>query len=174
MSYFIIFFENREGLRKLFKHLTCILLLFSFQNLFAHEDDMNDLEISILTCSKGKELYSIFGHSAIRIKNSANGSDNVYDFGVFNSGQPFFLVNFINGNLKYTLEKRDFAEFVDSYRNENRGVYSDLPITAICNFLVETGCGVKIVFFTDSIKSFDEPIDIGQQFRNLIDLKRLV
>lgn len=86
----------------------------------------DDLEISILTCSAGSELYSIFGHSAIRVKNYSNGEDFVYDYGVFDANEPNFLVKFLNGNLKYRLEETAFSEFIYYYQTENRGVVEEV------------------------------------------------
>lgn len=86
----------------------------------------DDLEISILTCSAGSELYSIFGHSAIRVKNYSNGEDFVYDYGVFDANEPNFLVRFLNGNLKYRLDKTTFSEFIYYYQREDRSVVEEV------------------------------------------------
>ncbi|MDT0691960.1 DUF4105 domain-containing protein, partial [Salegentibacter sp. F188] len=63
----------------------------------------NHLEISILTCSPGDEVYSVFGHSAIRIKDKDQSLDWVYNFGMFDFESPNFTFKFIRGKLKYYL-----------------------------------------------------------------------
>ncbi|MBK6500729.1 MAG: DUF4105 domain-containing protein [Saprospiraceae bacterium] len=40
-------------------------------------------QISILTCAPGKDIYSIYGHNAIRILNPDAGTDLVYNYGTF-------------------------------------------------------------------------------------------
>ncbi|MBL7773061.1 MAG: DUF4105 domain-containing protein, partial [Chitinophagaceae bacterium] len=39
------------------------------------------VRVSILTCSAGEELYSTYGHSAVRVQDSARGTDKVYNYG---------------------------------------------------------------------------------------------
>ena len=40
-----------------------------------------DATISILTCSPGNELYSLFGHTGIRVVDKANDMDIVFNYG---------------------------------------------------------------------------------------------
>ena len=42
-----------------------------------------DATISILTCSPGNELYSLFGHTGIRVVDKANDMDIVFNYGTF-------------------------------------------------------------------------------------------
>ena len=42
-----------------------------------------DATISILTCSPGNELYSLFGHTGIRVVDKANNMDIVFNYGTF-------------------------------------------------------------------------------------------
>ena len=53
--------------------------------------------ISILTVDPGKELYTIFGHTAIRVTDETLKIDRVYNFGTFDSSSPFFYIEFITG-----------------------------------------------------------------------------
>ncbi|MFY7861788.1 MAG: DUF4105 domain-containing protein, partial [Chitinophagales bacterium] len=45
-------------------------------------------QFSILTCDQGDEIYSTFGHSAIRYQDSSNGIDWVYNYGLFDFSDP--------------------------------------------------------------------------------------
>ncbi|MFO8021654.1 MAG: DUF4105 domain-containing protein, partial [Perlabentimonas sp.] len=47
-------------------------------------------KVSLLTCSQGDELYSIFGHSAIRVSDPVVGIDWVFNYGTFNFSDPNF------------------------------------------------------------------------------------
>ena len=42
-----------------------------------------ETEVSILTCAPGNELYSLFGHTAIRINDPRHQIDRVYNYGTF-------------------------------------------------------------------------------------------
>ncbi len=84
-------------------------------------------DIRIVTCGPYQgELYSAFGHSAIRVRDSAQGLDLIYNYGVFNFNQPNFYLNFARGHLLYRLAVMDYRPFVDSYIEENRFVHEQI------------------------------------------------
>jgi hypothetical protein len=74
-----------------------------------------------LTCAPGAELYSTFGHTAIRVQDSANGLDEVYNYGTFEFDEDFYS-KFVRGKLLYALAVQSFAEFMYQYRVESRSV----------------------------------------------------
>lgn len=82
----------------------------------------NDVNVSLLTCSAGSELYSAYGHSAVRVKDPKLGLDIVFNYGTFDFGTPFFYLKFLNGTLDYMLSTADFSRFIRSYSREGRGV----------------------------------------------------
>lgn len=80
---------------------------------------------SVLTCTPGEELYSTFGHSAIRIRKESNeGSpvDMIYNYGTFDGFQDNFVLKFARGKLEYSLSVESFQDFYYSYIQQNRGV----------------------------------------------------
>ena len=40
-------------------------------------------QISLLTCSPGKELYAKYGHTALRVCDSVNHIDIAFNYGIF-------------------------------------------------------------------------------------------
>jgi hypothetical protein len=101
--------------------------LFPFLSLFfslraVAQPDPSHLRISLLTCSPGAELYSIFGHTAIRVTDSARGIDMVYNYGTFDDRDPNFYVKFTKGIMVYALSNYSFQDFLQEYHYENRGV----------------------------------------------------
>ncbi len=83
------------------------------------------LRISLLTCDPGEDLYTTFGHSAIRVIDSAEGSDRVYNYGTFDFSDPTaFYVKFIKGgeDLKYFLSVDDFPDFMREYEYYQRSI----------------------------------------------------
>lgn len=84
----------------------------------------NEAEISILTCSPGKELYSLFGHTAIRVQDPKANLDEVFNYGTFDFDTPHFYLKFAQGLLTYQLSATSFHNFILSYQMEERSVYS--------------------------------------------------
>jgi hypothetical protein len=101
-----------------------LLLFFIFYLSFIApaQTDTSHLRISLLTCTPGKDLYSTFGHSALRITDSLNHDDIVYNYGTFDFSEPGFYFKFTRGKLLYYLSTEDFDSFRDFYREENRGI----------------------------------------------------
>lgn len=82
-----------------------------------------EAKISLITCSPGAELYSIFGHSAVRVNDPVSGLDVIFNYGTFDFNEPGFYVKFIRGKLNYKLSAAHFQDFVRSYIQDNRSVY---------------------------------------------------
>lgn len=80
--------------------------------------------MSVLTCTPGENLYSTFGHSAIRVAGEFEGKtfDVVYNYGTFDFTDDFYF-QFCMGRLNYTLSRSSFAEFQIEYIESNRGIY---------------------------------------------------
>ena len=79
-------------------------------------------QISLLTCDQGQELYSIFGHSAIRIQDPILNIDWVFNYGTFDFNTPNFYLKFANGNLNYMLSVGEYHRFVQFYFREERSI----------------------------------------------------
>ena len=83
-------------------------------------------EISLLTCSAGTEIYSYFGHSAIRVKDPATHIDLVYNYGVFSFETPHFVWRFCKGETDYMLAAQSMRSFMQEYYEEQRDVYEQV------------------------------------------------
>lgn len=105
--------------------LRCTLVLlwvFFSTGVFAQQIDSTKLRISLLTCSPGEELYSTFGHTAIRITDSTLQRDLVFNYGTFDFEDPSFYLKFVRGKLLYFLSSEDYADFAYYYRMTNRAI----------------------------------------------------
>lgn len=80
--------------------------------------------ISILTCSPGNELYSLFGHTAIRVEDPLSGTDVVFNYGTFDFDTPHFYWKYAKGLLPYQLTVAEYPDFLNAYRREGRTVYA--------------------------------------------------
>lgn len=84
-------------------------------------------EISIVTCGPYQgELYSAFGHSAIRVIDPVRGFDIAFNYGVFDFNQPNFYLNFTRGYLYYKLGVYSYPDFRDHYISYNRYVHEQV------------------------------------------------
>ncbi len=110
------------------KSLWLFLLLMNFSFFGQSKTELsNKSQISILTCAPGvNELYSYFGHSAIRVKDTQNHIDKVYNYGMFDFDTPNFYLNFCRGKLLYQVVGYDFKYFPSQYYKENRWIKSQI------------------------------------------------
>ena len=96
-----------------------ILLPFRSTILFA-EKEYGQFQISLLTYSPGEKLYSIFGHSALRVYDKS--TDWVYNYGTFDFDDPHFYLNFLKGELMYRLSRMPFNYVLKNIEQENRSL----------------------------------------------------
>jgi hypothetical protein len=101
--------------------ITIVFLLFTSAKLSAQNDSCH-LRISLLTATPGEELYSTFGHSALRLTDSVRNLDIVFNYGTFNFEEPNFYLKFVRGKLPFYLSPDKFDDFMVEYQEENRGV----------------------------------------------------
>ncbi|MDP4204743.1 MAG: DUF4105 domain-containing protein [Bacteroidota bacterium] len=83
-------------------------------------------EVSLITCSPGDEIYAIYGHSAIRVKDDVQRMDVVFNYGVFDFNAPHFIYRFCKGQTDYMLSVCDFPSFAEYYKEEGRSVYEQV------------------------------------------------
>jgi len=95
----------------------CLSLGFSQNPLLS-----KNAKVSIFTCGKGSELYSTFGHTAIRIQDSKNFLDVVYNYGAFDFRTENFYLKFVKGDLQYFINATSYEDFIFEYQLDNREV----------------------------------------------------
>jgi hypothetical protein len=118
--------------RYIFSLLTVILLATA--GLHAQEVQPTDslaterdsVRISLLTCGPGDEVYSLFGHTAIRYEEPESGIDVVFNYGVFSFSTPNFALRFALGQTDYELGVTTYANFEAEYSYFNREVWQQV------------------------------------------------
>lgn len=83
----------------------------------------SELTIYLMTMGTGDQVWERFGHNAIRIVDSARGTDSVYNWGTFDFKQPNFLQRFMTGNTLYWMQGDGMDETMATYRYLNRSVW---------------------------------------------------
>lgn len=103
------------------KRLLFAFLLLTFYFSTAQTDSCG-IRISLLTCTPGTELYSTFGHSALRVFDSSNNHDLVFNYGTFDFYDPGFTRKFVKGKLLYFVDTSSLSSFMAEYEYYKRGV----------------------------------------------------
>lgn len=131
----------------------------------------NNSTVSILTCGPGQELYEAFGHSAIRVTDSSQGLDLVFNYGVFDFQQENFYGNFAKGSMRYMLGANTAEQFFNHYQRDKRTIreqvlnLDSIEKNAVLNYLsvnllpenveyyydyFDNNCSTKIIELLDS------------------------
>ena len=105
------------------KIVVSILFLLSINSYSQYYRLSSDAKISILTCGSGNELYSIYGHTAIRFSDPKNGLDVVVNYGNFDFRTSNFYAKFVKGDLQYFAAACSFQDFMQEYIETNREVF---------------------------------------------------
>ena len=99
-------------------------LVFS---LFAFTQTLSEqARISLLTCTPGEEIYTQFGHTAIRVCDPENQLDIIFHYGVFDFDTDFFYWKFIKGETWYELGATSLRRFLYEYQQTGRPVYEQV------------------------------------------------
>lgn len=81
-----------------------------------HKSKMDSIEIGLITCTPHEEVYSLYGHTALRYHNLRTGQDLVFNYGVFNFNAPHFVARFVLGKTDYELGVIPIKPFCAYYR----------------------------------------------------------
>jgi len=104
-----------------------VFLLLCILNSKAQQISFGDSAvISLITCSPGQEVYSKFGHTAIRINDVKNGNDLVFNYGIFSFETENFYYKFIKGQTDYQLGIYDTRYFLPEYAQRNSMVWEQV------------------------------------------------
>lgn len=119
--------QNKMECASMVKTALLILFIFFFDRPYLYAFQFSPgSQVSLLTCDPGREVYSVFGHSALRVRDTLQQQDLVFNYGTFDFTAPHFLFKFIRGKLHYTLSINRYSDFIENYREEERSVREDV------------------------------------------------
>lgn len=108
-------------------HFLLILILFlTIQPNVQSQTLGPNSQVSILTCNPGEDVYSMYGHTAIRITDHDQNLDVVFNYGVFSFDSPNFLYRFAKGQTDYLMIGQKFSSFIPEYEEDKRSVYEQV------------------------------------------------
>lgn len=86
----------------------------------------DNARLSLLTCTPGEQLYARYGHTALRVLDTENGIDIIFNYGIFNFNTDHFYWKFVRGETWYELGARPTRWFMLDYEEEHRPVYEQI------------------------------------------------
>jgi hypothetical protein len=90
----------------------------------------DELSVFLLTMGQGSQVYELYGHNAILVRNHTAGTDSVYNWGVFDMGEEGFITRFLRGRMLYLMAVNGLPETLDHYARLNRTVWTqELAVT---------------------------------------------
>jgi hypothetical protein len=81
------------------------------------------LTVYLMTMGPGKAVWERFGHNAIWVHDPVRGTDQAYNYGLFDLRQEKFLVRFLQGRMWYWMQGFPAQSYVETYRRANRSVW---------------------------------------------------
>lgn len=119
-------------------------LLIIWGSMLSYAQERDSIQFSLLTCSPGTEIYSLFGHTAIRYQNYTQNKDIVFNYGMFSFSSPNFIYRFVKGETDYQLGVNDFRSFEAEYMFRGSSVYQQ-----ILNLTYEEKLKLQNLLFTN-------------------------
>jgi hypothetical protein len=81
------------------------------------------LTVYLMTMGPGARVWERFGHNAIYIHDPDRGTDQAYNYGLFDFGQENFVLRFIQGRMWYWMAGYPAQRYLDQYVRDNRSVW---------------------------------------------------
>ena len=100
-------------------------ILLTSNNAIAQDQDLSEMdsvEIGLITCDPHEEIYSLYGHTALRYHDLRRNIDAVYNWGVFDYTKPHFALRFVFGLTDYELGVAPTLPFFQYYQEWGSGV----------------------------------------------------
>ena len=82
----------------------------------AKAESYDSLQVYLLTCEPHDEIYSLYGHTAIRVVNPRNNMDIAINYGAFDSSSRNFVLRFVFGLTDYMMMVYSYSDFLAEYR----------------------------------------------------------
>ncbi len=106
------------------RSISTLLLLITLGSLSAQLSE--EAKISVLTIRPGDEIYTIFGHTSLRVYDPTKGKDQVFNYGLFSFSEPNFTMKFLRGKLLYYLGLNRYKSFMDENAYEKRSTFEQV------------------------------------------------
>jgi hypothetical protein len=86
-----------------------------------------DIDVELYTVGLGPELYMRYGHTLLGFHIKPTGQRLIYNWGMFDFGDPFFPINFYLGKRTYWVGQSSLDGVIKLYKEyEDRNVWRDV------------------------------------------------
>ena len=76
-----------------------------------------------MTFGPGRQVWERFGHNAIWVHDPVHGTDEAYNYGLFDFHQQNFLLRFARGQMWYWMAGFPAEQYIRQYERDNRSVW---------------------------------------------------
>ncbi len=76
-----------------------------------------------MTFGPGRQVWERFGHNALWIHDPIHGTDEAYNYGLFDFHQQNFLLRFIRGQMWYWMAGFPAEQYLRQYERDNRSIW---------------------------------------------------
>jgi hypothetical protein len=83
----------------------------------------DDLTVYLMTFGPGEKVWERFGHNAIWIHDPVHGTDEAYNYGLFDFAQENFILRFVRGQMWYWMAGFPVDRYVAQYQRDNRSIW---------------------------------------------------
>ena len=83
----------------------------------------SSLQVFLMTFGPGRQVWERFGHNAIWIHDPVNGTDEAYNYGLFDFHQENFVLRFVRGQMWYWMAGFPAERYVAQYERDNRSIW---------------------------------------------------
>jgi hypothetical protein len=105
------------------KNICTCIILFLLSACTVSAQLSEHAKVSVLTSGDGFEFFETFGHTSLRICDSALNMDYVFNWGMFDFNTDNFYLKFAQGRLPYMLGLTEYQWFVAEYACDGRSIY---------------------------------------------------
>jgi len=140
-------YRARANILKRLLPLFIIFSCFSQLSYSQHFILSDSARISLITnAPSDRAIYTLFGHTALRVKDVPNGIDVIFNYGIFDFQSDNFIYRFMKGETDYMVVASDFQRYnmdyhfggVDTYeqalnltKNEKQAVWDFLMVNIL-------------------------------------------
>lgn len=90
----------------------------------------DSLRVYLMTFGPGEAVWEHFGHTAIWVHDPVRGTDQAYNYGMFDFRQAHFYRRFLEGKMLYWMQGFDATLFANLYIQDDRSVWvQELALT---------------------------------------------
>ena len=116
------------------KFIGIVLYLFVSLMVSVQAQPLSDnAQISLLTSSPYEgEVFTLYGHTALRVQDRESGIDYVFNYGIFSFSKPNFIYRFAKGETDYMLGAMKYDDYIVEYQMRGSSVTEQ-----VLNFLPE-------------------------------------